>query len=560
MKKKSIFAVAVFLFYMIVVSAQNGLDGLFGCRPEVVFSFVEPDNAKIRELSRIISIDKRKGDTITAYANRTEFEAFLCYGYTYAIVPRGMEKAVTMASTVAQMSNWDRYPTYEVYLQMMDSFAVKYPTLCCIDTIGTSVRGRLILCAVISDSLGIDQNEPQFFYTSTMHGDEVTGFILMLRLIDHLLSNYGTDAAITQLVDNTRIFINPLSNPDGTYSGGDSTVSRATRYNANYVDLNRNYPDPWGSAPLSSIQRENTAMMNYAQNHHFVMSANLHGGSEVVNFPWDSYPSYEKLSADYDWWRAVGRKFVDSCRAAHSGAYTSVNRSGIVVGGNWYVISNGRQDYMNYYHRCRETTIEVSDTKTLSSSLLPTYWNFHRQALIDYIGQVHHGIHGMVVDSLTRQPIAALITVQNYDYDSSEVFSRPGHGDFYRLLLDGEYTIAATASGYRSKTIENVSVDDTATRILIELVPDGSPAGLSETENKAVANIHPNPCRDFFDISGENIVQYTVVNALGVKMCQGIVEAKQERVNTATWPCGLYVVYVANADGYMQCLKFVKRP
>ena len=35
-----------------------------------------------------------------------------------------------------------------------------------------------------------DEAEPEVFYSSTMHGDETGGFILMLRLADYLLKNY----------------------------------------------------------------------------------------------------------------------------------------------------------------------------------------------------------------------------------------------------------------------------------------------------------------------------------------------------------------------------------
>jgi hypothetical protein len=558
MRKLLFLAIAIFLCY-IGATAQNAIDSLFATHPEVVFSFEESDASKLRELSRIVSIDKRRGNTVTAYANRAEFEAFLQKGYDYTIVRRNSEKAVNMATTVAQMSSWDRYPTYDVYLQMMDSFAVKYPALCRIDTIGTSVRGRLILCAVISDSLNIDQNEPQFFYSSTIHGDEVTGYVLMLRLIDYLLTNYGTNAEITSLVNNTRIYINPLANPDGTYNGGNSSVTRARRYNANSVDLNRNYPDPWGSAPLNPVQRENTAMINYISNHHLVMSANLHGGAEIVNFPWDSYTSREKSTADNRWWQAVGRKFVDSCRAVRSGVYTSDNSSGIIVGGDWYVINNGRQDYVNYYHHCREATIEVSEDKTLSTSLLPTYWNFHKTSLLNYIAEVHRGIHGMVVDSVTRQSLKALISIDNYDRDSSQVYSRHGHGDFYRMLLAGDYDVTATAPGYRVKTLQNVTVNDTAaTHILFELVRDTSTVGIDNAFGQDIA-IHPNPCRDFVEFSGKDFVQYTVVNALGVKICQSRVEADVQRINTAKWPKGIYIVEFLDAEGRNCYRKIVKR-
>ena len=34
-----------------------------------------------------------------------------------------------MATTVAQMQNWDRYPTYGVYEQMMNAYQTSYSNL-----------------------------------------------------------------------------------------------------------------------------------------------------------------------------------------------------------------------------------------------------------------------------------------------------------------------------------------------------------------------------------------------------------------------------------------------
>jgi len=66
----------------------------------------------------------------------------------------------------------------------------------------------------------------------------------MLRLIDSLLTSYGSNPRITYVIDNAEIWINPNANPDGTYHGGNGTVYGATRYNVNGYDLNRNFPDP----------------------------------------------------------------------------------------------------------------------------------------------------------------------------------------------------------------------------------------------------------------------------------------------------------------------------
>ena len=299
-------------------------------------------------------------------------------------------KSLTMANTLEEMYQWNRYPTYDVYVEMMNHFAETYPALCHLDTIGTSVEGRLILSLVMTGTEENDLSRPEFFYTSTMHGDEITGFYFMLRLCDTLLSSYGTSAEITNLLNRMVVYINPLSNPDGTYRGGNHTVANSVRYNANWIDLNRNYPNPFGEEPLDSIQPENLAMMDYAARHHFVMSANLHGGSEVMNYPWDSFTSYERLNEHSEWWQAVSKRFVDTCRRVDNRRFRDVRPAGYVNGGDWYVISNGRQDYFNYYYNMREITMELSTVKKLATNLLDHYWKVESQSLINYIEEIHH--------------------------------------------------------------------------------------------------------------------------------------------------------------------------
>ena len=304
-----------------------------------------------------------------------------------AFPPDGKEsvdpKAVSMASSVSQMASWDRYPTYSTYVAMMQQWAADFPALCRLDTIGTSIQGRLILCMEIAGNQA-DSTLPEFFYSSTIHGDEVTGYVMMLRLIDTLLNGYGNNPQYTRLVNTTRIYINPLANPDGTYYQGNHTVQGSRRYNANNVDLNRNYPNPFGSSQ-SPLQPENQAMINYVSSHHFRLSANLHGGAEVMNYPWDSFTSAQNPHPKSAWWQEVCKRFVDTARTYSNNHFRDTYSCGYTAGGDWYVIDGGRQDYMNYYHNCLELTMEISTTKTLSSNQLPTYWDFLQHSLVNYI-------------------------------------------------------------------------------------------------------------------------------------------------------------------------------
>ena len=95
-----------------------------------------------------------------------------------------------VADDIAQMDGFDLYPSYDVYLQLMERFASQHPDICKLIEIGESVQKRKLLAVKISDNVEDEEfSEPEFFYSSTIHGDELCGFNLMLRLIDYLLNN-----------------------------------------------------------------------------------------------------------------------------------------------------------------------------------------------------------------------------------------------------------------------------------------------------------------------------------------------------------------------------------
>ena len=72
----------------------------------------------------------------------------------------------------------------------------------------------------------------------------------------------------------------PTMNPDGFELG--------QRYNANNIDLNRDFPDQFydPSNTLSGRQPETRAVMEWTWSHNFVLSANMHSGALVVNYPY----------------------------------------------------------------------------------------------------------------------------------------------------------------------------------------------------------------------------------------------------------------------------------
>ena len=461
-------------FFVVLLMAAIVPTAIAADISEHYFRFEISDRVELEKLTRVISIDNVVGDTVYAYANDYELASLIKLGYEYTTLPRPSTLITPdMGSSIRALADWDVYPTYDAYVSMMYQFATDYPSLCQVHNIGFSVQGRQLLYVKISDNVAIQEDEPEVMYTSTMHGDETVGYILCLRLIDSLLSSYGTDTRITDMVDEMEIWINPLANPDGTYWSGDNTVSGARRYNANSVDLNRNYPDPDdGQHPDgNSWQLETVAMMNFAGEHSFVISANMHSGAEVVNYPWDTW---SRLHPDDIWWQDISHQYADTAQANSPSGYLTDLNDGITNGYAWYTITGGRQDFMNYWHHCRELTLELSGVKLLPASQLPAYWGYNRKSMLTYLEQARYGIRGIVTDIQTGLPMAALVTVLGHDQDqdSSQVRTDADAGDYHRMIEAGTYDLEFTAPGYIPQTVSSVTVTEgSVTFVDVQLMP-----------------------------------------------------------------------------------------
>ncbi len=457
----------------LAVYAQNQqIETLIHERGEAVVIIDDFDKNLLPVIAKNASVDKISGNNLIVYLNKKQYQKMVALDVTMEIHSPyyGGVRAITMANSFAEMENWDRYPTWDVLQEMMLSFANNYPDICRLDTIGFSEEGRALLVVKISDNVNLDETEPEFFLSGQMHGDELVSYILPLRMIDYLLSNYGNNDQVDNLVNNLELWINPLSNPDGTYGDSETDVSGATRYNANGVDLNRNFPDPNGSwnPDGNETAAENLAMMNFAAERHFVMAANSHSGAEVVNYPWDSW---EELHADDDWLYETSRKYADTVHANSPSGYFTLMNDGITNGYAWYTTDGSRQDYFNYYENCREVTLEWSDPKLLDAEELPDHWNYNRNALLNYFAEALEGVHGIVTDSITDEPLFAEVFIEGHDERNTQVYSELPNGDYYRLLSVGEWSLTYSAEGYKSKTITVNLSQDERIDLDVQLVP-----------------------------------------------------------------------------------------
>ena len=445
---------------LLAQNSQKDLEQLMRNHGEYFFTLTVDQPSEIQAISELCSVDGTDGRTVVCFANPNQYDILVELGYHPQLQtpPSMLEEPIMWDGSHREAYDWDAYPTYEAYESMMQQFAAEHPDRCTYFELGTLDSGRKLMFCRINN--GQTDGKPKFLYTSTMHGNETTGFMLMLRLIDELCTS--NDERIVNLVNNLDIFICPNTNPDGTYYGGNQTVYGARRENSNEIDLNRHYPDfDKGPHPDNNwcYQKETQWLMDLAQDYKFTMAANFHTGSEVVNYPWDTHPS---LHADDAWWKLVCHEYADQCHELDTNYMNMQHQdaeNGIINGYQWYTISGSRQDYMNYYAQCREVTIETSYSYVPNASTMPMYWNYNHNSMLSYMEQCLNGIHGTITDAETGEAIEATVFIAGHDHHGSEVSSHLPAGDYHRPIKGGTYDVTYSAYGYEPQTI-SISIND----------------------------------------------------------------------------------------------------
>lgn len=156
-------------------------------------------------------------------------------------------------STEATVETYSEYYNYVKLTGLLQSLAQKYPHIANLSSIGQSVEGRELWVMRITEDPNTDKpGKPKFKYVGNMHGDETVSRQVLIYLVEYLLSKYGEDPRITELVNSTDIYIMPSMNPDGFEKSieGDCRGDNGGRNNALNMDLNRSFPDQFGGTSV----------------------------------------------------------------------------------------------------------------------------------------------------------------------------------------------------------------------------------------------------------------------------------------------------------------------
>ena len=158
---------------------------------------------------------------------------------------------------------------------------------------------------------------------------------------------------------------------------------------------------------LNGRQPETSAIMEWTWNHNFVLSANMHSGALVANYPFDG-PNSGTYSAcpDDDLFVDLALTYSEN----HENMYSeSPFSQGITNGAEWYAVFGGMQDWNYVWESDFDITLEQNEVKWPNSNQLANLWEEHREPLLVYLEKVFDGVRGTIVDASSGEPLNACL-------------------------------------------------------------------------------------------------------------------------------------------------------
>jgi hypothetical protein len=346
--------------------------------------------------------------------------------------------------TAAQAPAEAVWTTYAQMASALQQIAANYPGIARLVSIGKSVENRDLWALCVSANVNVEEAEPEVRVVGAHHGNEKMSAELCLDLAQDLTQLYGTDSQITALVDSLEIWIVPIVNPDGYEAN--------SRYNAHSVDINRNYGYMWetggGSAAFS--EPEPRAMRDLATENWFVVSLSFHTSGDVVNSVWNYTPI---------------RPEDDAVVVQLSNLYASFNGYWAVHGWDWYETHGDCNDWSYGARADLDWTIETANSNETA------VWNANRPAILAFLDAARWGVHGVVTDAVTGEPLRARVTVAGNGWPA---FTDPAVGDYHKPLLAGTYDLTISSNGHQDLVVPGVVVPSGGgVRVNAALLPGG---------------------------------------------------------------------------------------
>ena len=296
---------------------------------------------------------------------------------------------LTWTNTVFRLKEHELYiDWYELtsYLKQVNS---SFPGFIRVRSIGKSVLGRDIWVVEFNYA-----SNRTILIDAGIHGSELIGVRVAYHIIRRLVDRYSRDRFFRGYLLGRDICISiiPMLNPDGVESG--KALSReayiVSRWNARYVDLNRNFPymwsiydsavfsDPSYRGPYPASEPEVKAFIDYYLSRDVVLYISLHSGApfKIVLRP-SGNEELDKATSDIvDIFRRVGNYsegFVGYYGSSICWTYMGSPRTAISLIVEVYM---GEGDLFNIYNPVEGEEIDklCSEFEEILLNILLYFW------------------------------------------------------------------------------------------------------------------------------------------------------------------------------------------
>ena len=329
-------------------------------------------------------------------------------------------------SQVRLLSDDDGHRSPSEMNTAMETIAATYPAAAELVDIGTSVEGRPIIGLRLSPT---DAPHTRMRILGAHHGDETASAEVAIDAASRLL-----DDPDLSVLDYAEVWVIPHVNPDG--------IAMLQRYNANSVDLNRNYGFEWSSSSFRPgddrfYETQAQAIRALSAWVDFGLGLSMHSGAVNLGWVWnyttDRSPD-EALLSD------LANVYAEDCTT--DGFWTT-------NGADWYITNGDTTDWAYGRYGTLDYTLEVSLNKHPDEALMADVLDEHLDAVPAILAWPWWA-SGWVSDTETGLPVQATVTLLGSE---QRIVSGPD-GHFSRPVGESLWAIEVSAPGYESTWLD----------------------------------------------------------------------------------------------------------
>lgn len=320
------------------------------------------EHQSLEAVSQRYEIVGRKGDLYDVYVPLSDAETFR--------LDHPKAKLIQKDADSNWRPQWNSglklaagYHDFEAVQTFMTESEQTHPDLARVETYGKTQQGRTLSYLKLGSSNADQVAKPKLFLDAATHGDELISTEVLIALTKELLSGYGKDERLTEMLDRSEIYISFVVNPDGFVN--------QQRYEG-WVDPNRSYP--WPGDPSKKPTKSIQALIDLFEKERFAGSMTFHAYGKLLMYPWGYSRDPIENTEDRLGFEALTTKL------AFSNDYTFGSIAETI-----YVAKGSSADFYYWKYGTKALAVELSTSKVPPASRIPAVVNEAREMVWDFI-------------------------------------------------------------------------------------------------------------------------------------------------------------------------------